>query len=149
MRYGHCCLFPISLWQSLFYMKPKWNIWWYKNITQLVYKEVKVKCALVQALRLCTGRTAHRGSRGIALLYHDHGTRMGWGVSLTPRPLFTSGKDLVPIVQEYKQVMKYKYCLIILELSLYSLCLRDHTTYGKSAPSNFLHSHSPNHFSLS
>jgi hypothetical protein len=24
---------------------------------------------LVQALRLCTGRTAHRGSRGIALLY--------------------------------------------------------------------------------
>jgi hypothetical protein len=30
---------------------------------------VKVKCTLVQALRLCTGRTAHRGSRGIALLY--------------------------------------------------------------------------------
>jgi len=34
-----------------------------------------VKCALVQALRLCTGRTAHRGSRGIALLFLDHGTR--------------------------------------------------------------------------
>ena len=31
----------------------------------------KVKCTLVQALRLCTGRTAHRGSRGIALLFHD------------------------------------------------------------------------------
>jgi hypothetical protein len=30
--------------------------------------KVKVKCTLVQALRLCTGRTAHRGSRGIALL---------------------------------------------------------------------------------
>jgi len=29
----------------------------------------KVKCTLVQALRLCTGRTAHRGSRGIAILY--------------------------------------------------------------------------------
>jgi hypothetical protein len=28
----------------------------------------KVKCTLVQALRLCTGRTAHRGSRDIALL---------------------------------------------------------------------------------
>jgi hypothetical protein len=27
-----------------------------------------LKCTLVQALRLCTGRTAHRGSRGIALL---------------------------------------------------------------------------------
>jgi hypothetical protein len=28
-----------------------------------------VSAPLVQALRLCTGRTAHRGSRGIALLY--------------------------------------------------------------------------------
>ena len=37
--------------------------------------KVKVKCTLVQALRLCTGRTAHRGSRGIALLFQDHGTR--------------------------------------------------------------------------
>jgi hypothetical protein len=32
-------------------------------------KNVKVKVSLVQALRLCTGRTAHRESRGIALLY--------------------------------------------------------------------------------
>jgi hypothetical protein len=32
---------------------------------------VKVKCTLVQVLRVCTGRTAHRGSRGIALLFHD------------------------------------------------------------------------------
>jgi len=48
----------------------------------------------------CTGHTAHRGSRGIALLFHDHGTRRGWGVSVTPWPLFTPGKDLVPIVQE-------------------------------------------------
>ena len=60
----------------------------------------KVKCPLVQALSLCTGCTAHRGSRGIALLFHDHGTRKGWGVSVTPRPLFTPGKDPVPIVQE-------------------------------------------------
>ena len=35
--------------------------------------KVKVKCTLVQALRLCTGRMAHRGSRGIALLFLDHG----------------------------------------------------------------------------
>ena len=60
----------------------------------------KVKCTLVQALRLCTGRTALRGSRGIALPFHDHGTRRGWGVSVTSRPLFTPGKDPVPIVQE-------------------------------------------------
>jgi len=37
----------------------------------------KIKCTLVQALRLCTGRTAHRGSRGIALLFLDHDTRRG------------------------------------------------------------------------
>jgi hypothetical protein len=37
----------------------------------------KVKCNLVQALRLCTGRSAHSGSRGIALFFHDHGTRRG------------------------------------------------------------------------
>jgi hypothetical protein len=36
-----------------------------------------IKCTLVQALRLCTGRTAHRGSRGIALPFLDHGTRRG------------------------------------------------------------------------
>ena len=60
----------------------------------------KIKCTLVQALRLCTGRTARRGSRGITLLFHDHGTSRGWGVSVTPQPLFTPGKDPVPIVQE-------------------------------------------------
>jgi len=37
----------------------------------------KVKCTLVQALRLCIGRTAHNGSRGIALLFLDHGTSRG------------------------------------------------------------------------
>ena len=63
-------------------------------------KKVKVKVTLVQAPRLCRGRTAHRGSRGIALPFHDHGTRRGWGVSVTSRLLFTSGKNLVPIVEE-------------------------------------------------
>jgi len=60
----------------------------------------KVKCTLVQALRLCTGRTAHRGSRGIALLFLVHGTGRGWGVSVTLRPLFTPWKDPVPIGRE-------------------------------------------------
>ena len=54
----------------------------------------------------CTGTEAlyrpygPKWSRLIALLFLDHGTRRGWGVSLTPRPLFTPGEDLVPIVQE-------------------------------------------------
>ena len=56
-----------------------------------------VKCTLVQALRLCTGRTAHRVSRGIALLFLDHGTRKGLGVSFMPRPLFTPGKTRYPL----------------------------------------------------
>jgi len=53
-----------------------------------------------KALRLCTGRTAHRGNRVILLLFLDNGIRSGWGVSVTPRPLFTSGKGPVPILQE-------------------------------------------------
>jgi hypothetical protein len=60
----------------------------------------KVKCTLVHALRLCTGRTARRGSIGIALRFFVHGTRSEWGVSVTTWPLFTPGKDSVPIIQE-------------------------------------------------
>jgi hypothetical protein len=75
-----------------------WKLW--RGEIVFFLKKVKVKCTLAQALRLCTGCTAHRGSRGIALPFHDHGTRRGWGVSVTPRPLFTPGKDPVPIVQE-------------------------------------------------
>jgi hypothetical protein len=40
----------------------------YLSLTFL-HRCVNVKCTLVQELRLCTGRTPHRGSRGIAVLY--------------------------------------------------------------------------------
>ena len=63
------------------------------------FVDVKVKGTIVQALRLCTGRTANRGSRGIALLFLDHSTRRGV-VSSKPRPLFTTGKDPVHIAHE-------------------------------------------------
>ena len=43
---------------------------------------------------------AQRVVRGIALLFHDCGTRRGWVVSSMPRPHFASGKDQVPIIQE-------------------------------------------------
>ena len=43
---------------------------------------------------------AQRVGRGIALLFHDRGTKRGWVVSSTPRPHFTPGIDPVPIVQE-------------------------------------------------
>jgi len=38
-----------------------------------------------------------RVGRGIALLFLDHGTRRGWGVSVTPRPFFTSIKTRYPL----------------------------------------------------
>jgi hypothetical protein len=48
-----------------------------KSGYKLFLIKVKVKGTLVRALKLCKGRTAHRGSRGIALLFYDHGTRRG------------------------------------------------------------------------
>ena len=41
----------------------------------MLVSKAKVKLTLVQALRFCRGRTAHRGSRGITLLFLDLGTR--------------------------------------------------------------------------
>ena len=43
----------------------------------LMLCKVRVKVTLARALRLCTGRTAHRRSRGIALIFHDNSTRKG------------------------------------------------------------------------
>ena len=44
---------------------------------------------------------AQRVGRGIALLFHDRGTRRGEGVVIsTPRPHFIPGKVAVPILQE-------------------------------------------------
>ena len=84
-RSVHCCRTPV----------------YYRcNCDHSNWKGKKVKRTLAQALRLCTGRTANRESRGIAVPFHDHGTRRGWGVRVTPRPLFTPGKDPVPIVFE-------------------------------------------------
>jgi len=43
---------------------------------------------------------AQRVGRGIALLFHDCGTRRGWVVSSRLQLHFTPGKDPVPILQE-------------------------------------------------
>ena len=47
------------------------------NMIYVTLGKGKVKCTLVLALRLCTGRTANRGSTGLAILFLDHGSRMG------------------------------------------------------------------------
>jgi len=60
-------------------------------------KKVKVKVTLVQALRLCTGCTAHRMSRDIALLFHYHGTRRGEGSESRPGRSLPPGKTRYPL----------------------------------------------------
>ena len=50
------------------YSKTRKNYIYFGNISR---HKAKVKVILVQALRLCTGPTAHRGSRGIAVLFHN------------------------------------------------------------------------------
>ena len=61
------------------------------------YKKVKVKVTLVQALRLCTDRTARRESRGIVLPFHDHGTRTGEGSASRPGRSLPPGKTRYPL----------------------------------------------------
>jgi len=43
---------------------------------------------------------AQRVGRGIALLFHDRGTKRRWVASVTPRSHFIPGKDPVLILQE-------------------------------------------------
>ena len=93
-QYIECKKCTVWITQNLIYIS------YLTESTVFVHSDSKVNCTLVQALRLCSCRTAYRGSRVIVLPYHDHGTRRGCGVSVTPRPLFTPGKDLVHIVQE-------------------------------------------------
>jgi hypothetical protein len=57
----------------------------------------KGKVHPVQALRLCTGRTAHRGSRGIDLPFYDHGTRRGEGSASRPGRFLPPGKTRYPL----------------------------------------------------
>jgi len=62
------------------------------------YEHAKtVKCTLVQALRVCTGCTAHRGIRGIALLFLDQGTRRGEVSASRPGRSLTPGETRYPL----------------------------------------------------
>jgi hypothetical protein len=58
------------------------------------YLEVIGKVTPLQA------RCGPEAGRGIALLFHDLGTRRRWMVSVTPRPQFAPVKDSVPILHE-------------------------------------------------
>ena len=71
----------------------------YFNYLLITFYITMVVLIKVKGSRYRPGVTQRVG-RGIALLFHDHGTRRGWVVSSTPRPHFTPGKDPVPILQE-------------------------------------------------
>jgi len=73
-----------------------WNAYF---VLLSLFKNMFTKGKKVKWSRYRPG-VAQRVGRGIALLFHDRGTRRGWVVSSTPRPHFTPGKDLVRIVQE-------------------------------------------------
>jgi len=65
----------------------------------LVYHRLqqKIKCTLVQALRLCTGHTAHRGSRGTPLLFLTTALDGGEGSVSHPDHSLPPGKTLYPL----------------------------------------------------
>ena len=53
------------------------SLWSGSSLSEVNRSGKKVKCTLVQALRPFTCHTANRGSRGMTLPFHDHGTRRG------------------------------------------------------------------------
>jgi len=66
-----------------------------------MYTDIHVKCLLFWS-DIKKGKWSRQRpgrDRGIALLFHDRGTRRGWVVSSTPRPHFNPRKDPVPILQ--------------------------------------------------
>ena len=72
--------------------------WWQQISPKLWYIYIYIKVKVMRS-RYWPG-VAQRVGRGIALLFHDRGTRRGWVVSSTPWAHFTPGKDPVPILQE-------------------------------------------------
>jgi len=61
-----------------------------------LYPITQVKCTLVQALRLCTGRTVHRGRRGLVVLFLDHGAGRGEVSASHPGRSLPLGKNRYP-----------------------------------------------------
>jgi len=57
----------------------------------------KIKCTLLQALRLCTDHTVHRGSRSIAVLFLIHGTRRCEESVSRPGRSLSPGKTRYPL----------------------------------------------------
>ena len=66
----------------------------------LTFYKIKVKVTLVPALRLCTGRTAHRESRGIALPFLTTALEGGEGSASRPGRSLAPGKTRYPFYRK-------------------------------------------------
>ena len=77
--------------------KSDWTINTNGQFKKSLLSQIKVKGALVLAMRLCTGRTAHRGSKRIALHFLDQSTRGGEGSASRPGRTLPSGKTRYPM----------------------------------------------------
>jgi len=93
-KYGVVLVFKVRRWLLGSTQNSSWLKWQDHDADTFnpIFKMVKLS-------RYRPG-VAQRVGRGIALLFHDRGTRRGWVVSSTPRPHLTPGKDPLPIVQE-------------------------------------------------
>ena len=78
--------------------------WYFENITRSLQRPYSKQLICRSNGKVKWSRyrlgVAQRVGRGMALLFHDRGTRREWVVSSTPRPHFTPKKDSVPILQE-------------------------------------------------
>jgi hypothetical protein len=88
------CVCVFSEWTFIIHSK-KWN--------KVYYVSHQIKYVWANTLKVKWSHyspgVAQRVCRGLALLFHDRGTRRGWVVSGTPWPHFTPRKDSLPILQ--------------------------------------------------
>jgi len=70
---------------------------WFFSVPSRTFWDKNVNFTVLQALRLFTVRTTRRGSRGIALLFLDHGTRRGECSASRPGRYLRQGKTRYPL----------------------------------------------------
>ena len=82
-----------------------------------------------KALRLCTGRTVHRSSRGIAILFLDHATRRGEGSASPPGRSLPPRKTRYPLCRglggpqgRYGQVLIVLHMMDIIAVCRTAVC---------------------------
>ena len=99
------CL-PLPLWNKTARIGPRRTSYYFNPESMGIFARhqfapsrnvKKAKCPLVQALRLCAGRTAHSVSRGIALLFLDHWLEGGEGSASLPGRSLPQGKTRYPL----------------------------------------------------